>query len=136
MHARHMGALVLRAQARAFSPSPPALLCALCAHADLLRHRLRMLHQMHVLATSLGDLLMSGQLALSVASCAVLRDRLARGADGLFPEHHKRFAFDQKVREHVLCPKCTASARLLAQRCRLVCVHVSTCVCVLVCVCV
>mmetsp|Transcript_105 Transcript_105/g.299 ORF Transcript_105/g.299 Transcript_105/m.299 type:complete len:1955 (-) Transcript_105:308-6172(-) len=64
--------------------------------AYLLRQRLRMLHQMHVLATSLGDLLMAGQLALSVASCSVLRDRMAREEDSLFPEHTKRFAFDKK----------------------------------------
>eukprot|EP00967_Tisochrysis_lutea_P134273 scaffold236876_cov23-Tisochrysis_lutea.AAC.1 len=52
---------------------------------------------MHVLATSLGDLLMAGQLALSVASCSVLRDRMAREEDSLFPEHTKRFAFDKKA---------------------------------------
>ncbi|KAF5827689.1 hypothetical protein DUNSADRAFT_245 [Dunaliella salina] len=70
--------------------------------ADLLRQRLRMLHQMHVLAISLGDLLMAGQLALSVSSCSVLRDRMAREEDSLFPEHNKRFAFDDKGQVYVV----------------------------------
>jgi len=56
-----------------------------------------MLQQMHVLASCLGDLLMAGQLALTVSSCAVIRDRLARGASSLFPEYCKRFSFDKKV---------------------------------------
>jgi len=40
---------------------------------------------------------MAGQLALTVSSCAVIRDRLARGASSLFPEYCKRFSFDKKV---------------------------------------